>query len=344
MRSLNDLTGFGRSKSKKGLSNILNDEGKLLDGADAANYMNNFYTTAGPKLATKFKNDWSEDQSKIKTDSAFSFEVISEDTVRRLCKDIKLSKSSAMGLLSTRILKDCFEVCTLELTHVFNTCLDSGIFPFSWGTGQITPIPKISVSNKKPENWRPITQIKLPGKILERCIHSQIFNYVDINEILSPQQHEFVPKKSTATAVFDILKNVYQNWNDKCYTLCKFVDFSHAFDTIDHQILLRKLKQYGFDCMSLKFISSYLGSRRQFTVVNGYTSECQKVTYGIAQGSIVGPLIYLLYANDIFSKITDPNAILMYADDTLLLSKGKSVSECEEHCQDMLNKFMVRFE
>ena len=148
-RSLNDLTGFGRSKSKKGLSNILNDEGKLLDGADAANYMNNFYTTAGPKLATKFKNDWSEDQSKIKTNSAFSFEVISEDTVRRLCKDIKSSKSSAMGLLSTRILKDCFEVCTLELTHVFNTCLDSGIFPFSWGTGQITPIPKISVSNKK---------------------------------------------------------------------------------------------------------------------------------------------------------------------------------------------------
>ena len=125
------------------------------------------------------------------------------------------------------------------------------------------------------------------------------------------------------------------------YTLCTFVDFSRAFDTIDHQILLRKLKQYGFDCMSLKFISSYLGSRRQFTVVNGYTSECQKVTYGIAQSTIVGPLIYILYANDIFNKITDPNAILMYADDTLLLSKGKSVSECEEHGQGMLNSLSL---
>ena len=167
------------------------------------------------------------------------------------------------------------------------------------------------------------------------CLQQRLLCYYIL--ILSPQQHGFVSKKSTATAVFDMLKNVYQNWNNKCYTLCTFVDFSHAFDTIDHQILLRKLKQYGFDYVSLKFISSYLGSRRQFTVVNGHTSECQKVTYGIAQGSIVGPLIYILYANDIFNEINDPNAILMYADDTLLLSKGKSVPECEEHGQGMLN-------
>ena len=134
-----------------------------------------------------------------------------------------------------------------------------------------------------------------------------------------------------------MLKNVYKNWNDKLYTICTFVDFSRAFDTIDHQILMRKLKQYGFDPSSLNFFSSYLESRCQYTVVDGCKLDCQKVTYGIAQGSIIGPLIYILYANDIFCEIPDPNAILMYADDTLLISKGKSMIECERKGQELLN-------
>ena len=150
-RSLNELTGFGRNKTKKGLSNIISDSGDTLEGEAAANYMNEFYTTAGPKLATKFNDDWSEDSSKIRCDTVFSFEFISEETVSKLCKNIKISKSSAMGLLSTRILKDRFEVCIVELTHIFNMCIESGSFPKSWGVGEITPIPKVSVSSKKPE-------------------------------------------------------------------------------------------------------------------------------------------------------------------------------------------------
>ena len=101
-------------------------------------------------------------------------------------------------------------------------------------------------------------------------------------------------KKSTSTAVFDMLKTVYQNWNDKQFAICTFVDFSRAFDTIDHQILLRKLKMYGFDNQSVAFMSSYLNSRSQYTIVNECKSRCSKVTYGIAQGSMLGPLIYIL--------------------------------------------------
>ena len=138
-----------------------------------------------------------------------------------------------------------------------------------------------------------------------------------------------------------MLKAVYQNWNDKLYTVCTFIDFSRAFDTIDHEILLRKLKMYGFDNTSLNFMSSYLNSRRQYTVVSGCKSNSSTVTYGIAQGSIVGPLIYILYANDVFREIDDPKAMIMYADDTLLLSTGTSLDESIQNGQDMLNKITL---
>ena len=138
--------------------------------------------------------------------------------------------------------------------------------------------------------------------------------------LLSSQQHGFVPRKSTSTAVFEMLKNVYQNWNDKLFTLCTFIDFSRAFGSIDHNILISKIKLYGFDTDALNFMTSYLDSRRQYTVVNGCKSDMGNVTYGIAQGSIVGPLIYILYANDVFQELNDDKAIFMYADDTLILS------------------------
>ena len=318
----------------------MSDNGQLLDGIEAANCMNNFYMNAGPNLASKFNDDWSEDQSNITCDTTFKFTKVCENDVTKLFKDIKISKSSALGFLSTRILKDSFEVCISELTHVFNVCLQTGVFLTSWGMGEITPIPKISINNKKPENWRPITQIKLPGKLLERCLHSQIVSYLDGNNLLSNQQHGFVPKKSTSTAVFEMLKYVYQNWNSKLYTICTFIDFSRGFDSIDHKILLNKLKLYGFDGVSLKFMHSYLDSRPQYTIVNGQKSNSCKVTYGIAQGSILGPLIYILYANDVFHEVNDQKSMLMYADDTLLIDTGKSSAECAQRSQEMLDSII----
>ena len=153
------------------------------------------------------------------------------------------------------------------------------------------------------------------------------FQLHGMNNLLNNQQHGFVPKKSTSTAVFDMLKTVYQNWNDKLYTVCTFIDFSLAFDSIDHNILLNKLKLYGFDRNSVRLMSSYLDCRRQYTVISGYKSNIDEVTYGIVQGSIIGQLIYILYANDVFQESDDQNAMIMYAYDTLFISKGTDITE-----------------
>ena len=208
--------------------------------------------------------------------------MINEETVSKLVNDIKISKSSAMGKLSTRLLKDVFQVCIGELTALYYTCLNTGVFPTSWGIGEITQIPKVNGQSKKPDEWRPITQIKLPGTILERCVHSQLYSYFE-NGLLNDRQHGFRPKKSTSSAVFDMLKHSFKSWNEKKYQTCIIIDFSKAFDCIDHQILISKLKLYGLDDKVVNLISSYFGNRYQCTYVEGNRSDISKVTYGTAQ-------------------------------------------------------------
>ena len=124
-----------------------------------------------------------------------------------------------------------------------------------------------------------------------------------------------------------MLKQLYDNWNDKAYSWCVFVDFSRAFESIDHSILLEKLKLYGLDTIPLTFMENYMSCRRQITTVNGHNSKQEAVTYGTAQGSILGPLIFIMYVNDIFDSLDQDNSVFMYADDTLLISKAETIEE-----------------
>ena len=126
--------------------------------------------------------------------------------------------TSPLGYLSTRLVKDAFEYLILELTFLYNQCLDTGCFPVKWGTGVVTPIPKTSSLSKEARDLRPITQISLPGKLLERLVHSQLVLYFERNNILFDNQHGFRSEKLTTTAVFKTLKNLFENWNHNLYS------------------------------------------------------------------------------------------------------------------------------
>ena len=134
------------------------------------------------------------------------------------------------------------------------------------------------------------------------------------------------------------LKELYLNWNDKCYSGGAFINFSRAFDSINHEILFEKMKLYGFDNIPIESFKQYMGKRMQKTCVNGYTSEEAKVTCGTAQGSILGPLIFILYINDIFKSIDTEGKIYMYADDTLIVCKSNDIDIVTSCVHDALNK------
>ena len=141
--------------------------------------------------------------------STFGFESVPEKVVERLVSEIKTSKSSAIDNLSSKILKDAFSALTFELTHLYDTCIETSIFPRKRSIGQISPIPKTTKHSTKVKDWRPITQIPLPGKLLERILNDQIYNYMENNNLLYTNQYGFRGGRSTSQAIFDVLKNLY---------------------------------------------------------------------------------------------------------------------------------------
>ena len=173
-------------------------------------------------------------------------------------------------------------------------------------------------------NYGPITVLPRLSKILERFVHTQIFNYLTENKILTSNQLGFRPKLSTSTALALFTDNILENANNGLITASVFVDFSKAFDTVNHAILLCKLKSVGFDDNSLNWFESYLSSRQQATSIENTLSSSLPVSVGIPQGSILGPLLFIIYINDM-PNIVKHCKILLYANDTLLYYSSVSL-------------------
>ena len=228
-------------------------------------------------------------------------------------------------------------VLTVELTHLYNECINNGIFPRAWSIGKITPIHKTSKNSEHAKDWRPITQIPLPDKLLERIIHDQIYQYFDGNNMFYSQQYGLRKQKSTGQAIFDVLKNLFERWNEKMYSGCIFVDFSKAFETVDHEILLNKLKLYGFGTKSLSFLKHYITTRTQVTTIGEFTSESKVVQCGTAQGSILGLLIYIIYVNDVLGLFENTENLYLYADDMLIMASHNNVEIMLSILQQRMN-------
>ena len=337
-RNINNISGLGKAKSKKGIEKIVNELGHELQNLDAAEFMNEYYTEAGPKLAEKINTPWEESQNLKGHTCIFKFEFVPENLVKKLVLDIKISKSSAVDNLSSRILKDAFSVLTLELCRIYNLGIDVGVFPKDWSTGKISPIPKLNNSSTNPKDWRPITQIPLPGKIFEKILHGQIYKHFDDNNLLFNHQYGFRKEHSTSQAIFEVLKNLYGKWNEKKYSGCIYVNFSKAFETVDHAILLKKLQMYGFDNNSLTFMRNYMTTRTQTTRIGDYVSKAKDVRCGTAQGSILGPLIYIIYVNDVLGLLNDNDNLFLYADDMLIMSSHHNVEIMLRDLQRSLDK------
>ena len=212
----------------------------------------------------------------------------------KLCKDININKSSALDYLSARILKDAFIVLIDKLVICFNLSFTKGYFPDEWKLAKITPLHEGGQKNQI-NIFRLISLLPLPGKLIEKIVHNRITLYLDDNNILSGFRANHSTQDTVAKFTDDIAININQG---KC-TLASFIDFRKAFDTVNHLILLSKVHSFGIKNNTLKWVQSYLSERKQVVVANGYTSRQGTITCGVPQGSTLGPLLFLLYINDI---------------------------------------------
>ena len=221
---------------------------------------------------------------------------------------------------------------------MFNESLNTGLFPKAWRIGHITPIPKEG-NPLEPGNWRPITLLPLPSKLLEKAIHYQVNLFLSHNNILDKRQHGFRTSFSTSTAIFELVKKLFSNYDEGKCTSCVFVDYRKAFETLDNKIICQKLQKYNFSPMAVNWFDSYLSNRKHMVSTSSFTSQAVEVKYGVPQGSTLGPLLFIIYVNDLLKSLQNANTgnVIMYADDTVLYASHDDPNTCIQLCQDMMN-------
>lgn len=215
------------------------------------------------------------------------------------------------------------------LAFIINLSLNTGMFPSDWKTANTIPLHKSSLTDKF-ENYCPISVLPTLSKIIEKIVHARLSEYLAEHNLLSKFQFGFLAKRSTELAVTLLCDDIRRNADNKMLTGCIFIDFSKAFDTLSHAKLLLKLSSYGIKNKELEWFSDYLFNRTQLVKYNNVLSDINQVTCGVPQGSILGPLLFVIFANDIEDYIRF-TSIIKYADDTVLYVAGKSIEIIETH-------------
>lgn len=257
---------------------------------------------------------------------------VTADVVLKLLQSIDLSKGAGPDHISPLFISRCAVELTKPLTILFKRSLKEGIIPKIWKSAFVTPVHK-SGSRNEVTNYRPISKLCLFAKVLERVVHSQL--YSALTNFFIPEQHGFLKRRSTATNLLSFTDFVTSNMDSGGQVDSIFTDYSKAFDRIDHVILLDKLLAAGIHGNLLRWFSSYIENRSQVVAVSGYSSKWHTVPSGVPQGSLLGPLLFNIFVNDIKSCFRS-SQFLLYADDMKIFRKIETAHDCYLLQQDLV--------
>ncbi len=260
--------------------------------------------------------------------------TITPNSVINATKRLKISDSNDVYLMSNNLLKKIIGNIVDPLSYLFNLCLLEGVFPNELKVSRICPIFKKGPRHK-PESYRPISIIPVISKLFQLLIFDQLSTFFENNNLLSLSQFGFRKGKSTTNAIDKVVLEVLSVFENKVFAQATLCDLSKAFDCVNHSDLLTKLYYYGVQGSQLAFFKSYLNNRKQKVLVNGDWSHEVEVKYGVPQGSVLGPLLFLICINDL------PNFIkcksFLYADDTTFLNINPDLGQLQDLVQNTLH-------
>ena len=303
---------------------------KTSDPAKMAEEFNNYFTTVACGITQKIPRTPKSPLDYLSNLNLNSFFIspCTASEVSSLIRSLKLGKSSGPNSIPVKLLKILEEPISNDLSVLINESFVSGIFPDNLKIAKVVPIFKKGLTTLK-SNYRPISLLSIFSKIFEKVMHQRMYKFLETYEILFCMQFGFRTGHSTDHALISLTETIKSSL-DKGRVGCGiFIDLQKAFDTVNHDILLKKLEHYGIRGIALNWFKSYLKNRKQYVSLNGHSSSFREISCGVPQGSVLGPLLFLIYINDLtnsskffsFFLFADDTNIYCESDDPALLTR-----------------------
>lgn len=261
-----------------------------------------------------------------KTPNTMSNVNCTQEEIELLIETLNPNKANGLDGISNRMLKAVCKTISRPLAIIINRSFSEGEFPEPWKSSGLIPVPKKG-EKTSPSNYRPIALLSNISKIQERIAFKNLFNYLHENDLLYKYQSGFLPQHSTVFQLVDIYHNICQCFDNHQFSCMVFCDISKAFDRVWHKGLIFKLRQYGIRGDFLNWLTDYLEGRQQKVIIKGCTSDFKSVTAGVPQGSVLGPLLFLVYVNDIADSLL--SLTRLFADDSSLFYSATSLDDIQ---------------
>lgn len=291
-----------------------------------SNFFHSVYEPASPLLS----------QWQPPTETSTACDVVNnlyfnENKILSVLKSLDPTKGPGPDGIPAYFLRYTAAHICIPLAIIYNKCITEGVFPKEWKRANITPVHK-GGSKGNVENYRPISILSTLSKVFERLVHNEI--YPSLHNVIIEQQHGFVKQRSTTTNLLSFSSFLFDGFDNGLQVDTVYTDFCKAFDKVDHELLLNKIAFNGIRGNLLRWFASYITNRCQRVVINGYRSNVIEVTSGVPQGSILGPLLFIIFINDIGSCFRNTK-FLLYADDLKVYKSIKTLDDCILFQQDL---------
>lgn len=341
-KTINQLLQRKKAASKFP-STFVDGNSVLSDPYKIVCHFNNFFSNIGSKLANEIQNTTVDPIDYIKESFPIMdrFDMPNSDEVCEVIMQLKESAPGHDGIRAS-LVQNVVTLLSKPLTHIFALSMTTSIVPTDLKVAKVIPLFKTGDPSMFT-NYRPVSVLPCFSKILEKLIYKRLLKHLNTHNIIYQYQYGFRKNHSTYMALVELTDRILTALNNNEYTLGVFLDLSKAFDTVHHEILLKKLFKYGFQGLVHKWLIHYVKNRYQYVSMNGLDSKKNAIQFGVPQGSILGPLLFLVFINDL-ANVTHFTIPILFADDTNLLISHKDLTTLTEKLNRDLAQYSTWFQ